>query len=174
MQWFDRARAILHSPHGLSLPDPDRIDIGAVPDIVTLLDAINVAMPRTAILELIGPRHKAIIAFLATRSIATRHSTGAYFLSLESGTIAELARVAAGCPADEMCSHVLVHDGGHTLLEAFGRDRGENVVWLSPRLPRTVLRQFLEALSPSPQATPVSASVRVVRHPGRIHVLSSR
>ena len=47
----DRARAILHAPDGLSLPDPDRIDIGAVPDIVTLLEAINVTMPRTAILE---------------------------------------------------------------------------------------------------------------------------
>ena len=123
---------------------------------------------------MICPQHKAIVAFLATRSIATRRSTEAYFVSLANATIAELARVAAGCPADEVCSHVLVHDGGDTLLEAFGRDRGENVVWLSRRLPRGVLRQFLEASSPSPQAAHIRASVRVVRHPGRMQVVSSR
>jgi hypothetical protein len=172
MRYLDRARSIVRGIYGISLPDPDRIDIGAVPDTVTLLEAIDAAMPRTAVLELIGPRHKALVAFLASCSIATRQSTNACFVSLADGTITELARVVTGCAANEVCSHLLVHDGDLTLLEAFGRDRGEDVVWLSRRLPRARLRQFLQVLSPSPPATEIRAPVRVMRQPWRMHALS--
>src|SRR5688572_6679817 len=98
MEWLEKARALLHGTHGLPLPDPDRLDIGSVPDTVLLMRAIDVAMPRTAILQLIGPRHQALLRFLATRAIATRRSAGEYFIPLETGAVAELARVAVGCP----------------------------------------------------------------------------
>jgi hypothetical protein len=152
MQWIDRARAMLHAAHGLPLPDPDRIDVGSVPDTGLLIQAIDAAMPRSAILQLIGPRHRTLLPFLATRSLATRHSTGEYFLSLEDGSVRELARVAAGCASEEVCSHLFVQDGEHTLLEAFGRDRGEDVVWLSRRLRRARTRRFLEVVSGTPPA----------------------
>jgi hypothetical protein len=144
MQWLDRARSILNGTHGLSLPDPDRIDVGSIPDTAALIRAIDAAMPRTAILQLIDPHHPAVLAFLAKHSIARRRSTGEYFVSLEDGATTELARLAARCPPDEVCAHLFVQDGEHTLLEAFGRDRGEDVVWVDRRLPRSTLRRFLE------------------------------
>jgi hypothetical protein len=156
---------MLHAVHGLSLPDPDRIDIGSVPSTALLIQAIDAAMPRTAFLQLIGPRHKALLPFLATRSLATRRSTGEYFLSLEDGSVAELARLAASCAPDELCAHLFVQEGDHTLLEAFGRDRGEDVVWLSQRLPRAGLRRFLEVASGALPTPAERAPRRVVRHP---------
>ena len=149
MQWLDRARSIVNGTYGLSLPDPDRIDAGRVPDTATLIRAIDAAMPRTAILQLIGPRNPALIAFLTTRSIARRRSTGEYFLSLEDGSTTELANLAARCAPDQVCAHLFVQDGEHTLLEAFGRDKGEDVVWVSRRLPRSRFRRFLQATSAS-------------------------
>ena len=163
MQWIDRARAMLHAAHGLSLPDPDRIDIGSVPDTVRLIQAINAGMPRTAILQLIGPRHKALLPFLATHSIATRQSNGEYFLSLENGSVAELARLAVGCAPQEVCAHLFVQDAEHILLEAFGRDRGEDVVWLSRRLPSASLRRFLEVVSGAPPTPAGDLPPRLVR-----------
>ena len=162
MQWLDRARSILNGMHGLSLPDPDRIDIGSVPDTTVLIRAIDAAMPRTAVLQLIGPRHPALLAFLAERSIARRRSTGEYFVSLEDGSAAEFARLAARCAPDDVCVHLLVQDGEHTLLEAFGRDRGEDVVWVSRRLPRNNFRRLLEvaATSRRPESPPTIALVK--------------
>jgi hypothetical protein len=157
MQWLEKARAMVHGTHGLSLPDPDRIDIGSAPDTGLLIQAIDAAMPRSAILQLIGPRHRTLLPFLATRSVATRRSTGEYFIPLDDGAVAELARVAACCAPHEVCSHLFVQDGEHTLLEAFGRDRGEDVVWLSRRLPRVRIRRFLEVVSGT---APVAERVR--------------
>lgn len=165
MQWFERARSILHRTHWLPLPDPDRLDIGSVPDTALLIQAIDAAMPRTAILQLIGPRHKALLPFLATRSLAMRRSTGEYFVSLESGAVAELARVAAGCAPTEVCSHLFVEDGDETLLEAFGRDRGEDVVWISSRVPRARLRRFLEVISGAPSAPAVPRRLGIAGQP---------
>lgn len=157
MQWLDRARAILNGMHGLSLPDPDRIDVGSVPDTAALIRAIDAAMPRTAILQLIDPHHPAVLAFLAKCSIARRRSTGEYFVSLEDGSAAELARLAARCPPDEVCAHLFVQDGEHTLLEAFRRDRGEDVVWVDPRLPRSTLRRFLDVATAANREAPQRA-----------------
>lgn len=157
MQWLDRARSIFNGVHGLSLPDPDRIDVGSVPDTAVLLRAIDAAMPRTAILQLIGPHHPAVLAFLAKRSIARRRSTGEYFVSLEDGSTTELARVAARCAPSDVCTHLFVQEGEHTLLEAFGRDRGEDIVWVSRRLSRKSLRTFLEAASTGRPTTPPDA-----------------
>ena len=173
MQWLEKARAVFQGTHGLPLPDPDRIDVGSVPDTALLIKAIDVAMPRTAVLQLIGPRHKALLPILA-RSLATRHSSGEYFLSLEDGSVSELARVAASCTPDEVCSHLFVQDGDHTLLEAFGRDRGEDVVWLSRRLPRASLQRFLEVIAGTPPSASVRGRVRVVRQPRPVRVLSLR
>jgi hypothetical protein len=158
MQWLKRARSILNGSHGLSLPDPDRIDIGSVPDTASLIRAIGAAMPRTAILQVIGPRNPAVIAFLTSRSIARRRSTGEYFLSLEDGSTTELARLAASCSPDEVCAHLVVQDGQHTLLEAFGRDKGEDIVWLNRRLPRNNLRRLLQAVSRVSNQPPSSVS----------------
>ena len=157
MQWLDRARSILNGTHGLSLPDPDRIDVGSVPDTAALIRAIDAAMPRTAILQLIDPRHPGVLAFLAKHSIARRRSTGEYFVSLEDGSTAELARVAARCASDEVCAHLFVQDGEHTLLEAFGRDRGEDVVWMNRRLPRSTLRRFLDVATSAEREAPPRA-----------------
>jgi hypothetical protein len=147
MQWLEKARAMLQGTHGLPLPDPDRLDIGSVPDTALLIRAIDAAMPRTAILRMIGPRHSVLLPFLATRSLAMRRSTGEYFLPLENGAVAELSRIVSGCAPNEVCSHLFVEEGSDTLLEAFGRDRGEDVVWLSRRLPTSRLRRFLEVIS---------------------------
>jgi hypothetical protein len=175
MRYLDRARSIVRGIHGISLPDPNRIDIGAVPDTVTLLEAIEAAMPRTAVLELIGLRHGPLAAFLAACPDAIQHRADGYLLSVEHGTIAALARVARDCATDKVCTHVLVHDGDHTLLEAFGRDKAEDVVWLSRRLPKAILRRFREALFPS--STPAPRAWRpmpILRPPWRMHVLSPR
>jgi hypothetical protein len=172
MQWIDRARAMLHAMNGLSLPDPDRIDVGSVADTALLLRAIATAMPRTAILQMVGPRHKALLPVLATRSLATRRSAGEYFVSLEDGSAAELARVAGDCPPDEVCSHIFVQDGDHTLLEAFGRDRGEDVVWLSRRVPKASLARFLEVIAGEPQISPHRRSKHIVRQARAVRVLS--
>lgn len=165
MQWLEKARAMVHGTHGLPLPDPDRLDIGSVPDTALLMQAIDAAMPRTAILQLIGPRHKALLPVLARRSIAMRRSAGEYLVSLEDGGVAELARVAAGCAPNEVCSHLIVQDGNDILLEAFGRDRGEDVVWLSNRVPRARLRRFLEVIAGAPRAAPISRPLGVTRQP---------
>ena len=144
MQWLERARSILNGVHGLSLPDPDRIDVGSVPDTAALIRAIDAAMPRTAVLQVIDPHHPAVLSFLATCSIACRRRTGEYFVSIEDGSTAELARLAARCAPDEVCAHLFVQDGEHTLLEAFGRDRGEDVVWVNRHLPGSTLRRFVD------------------------------
>lgn len=149
MQWLDRARSIFNGSHGLSLPDPDWIDVGSVPDTATLIRAIDAAMPRPAILQVIRPRDPALIAFLTTHSIARRRSTGEYFLSLEDGSTTGLASLATRCAPDQVCAHLIVQDGEHTLLEAFGRDKGEDVVWVNRRLPRSRFRQFLQVTSAS-------------------------
>jgi hypothetical protein len=172
MRWLDGVRAIVLGTRGLSLPDPDRIAIDGATDTAALLHAIDAAMPRTAILELIGPRNELIISFLARSAIATRHSTEAFFVSVADGAVAALARVAADCPGNEICSHLLVHDGTETLLEAFGRDRGENVVWLNPRGPEAVLRLFVDALS-QPLQKLGRLRQPVVRLPERMHLLPS-
>jgi hypothetical protein len=161
MEWLEKARAILHGTHGPPLPDPDRLDIGSVPDTALLIHAIDAAMPRTAILQLIGPRHKALLPFLATRSIATRRSSGEYFIPLDNGAVAELGRIAAGCAPNEVCSHVLVQNGDDILLEAFGRDRGEDVVWLSSRVSRATLRRFLQVISRAPPVPPMPQRIGV-------------
>lgn len=170
MQWMDRARAMLHAMNGgLSLPDPDRIDVGSVADTVLLIKAIDVSMPRTAVLHLIGPRHKTLLPFLASRSIAIRRSVGEYWVSLDNGAVGDLARVVAGCPSNEVCAHIFVQDVEHTLLEAFGRDRGEDVVWLSRRLPKASVHRFLEVIAGAPQVARLRPARGVVRQsrPGR-------
>jgi hypothetical protein len=146
------------------LPDPDRLDIGGVPDTALLIQAIDAAMPRTAVLQLVEPRSITLLPFLASRSMATRRSVGEYYLSLEDGAVAELARLAASCAPDEICAHLFVQHGNDILLEAFRRDRGEDVVWLSPRLPRARLRRFLEAISGSRPSPMVAPPLRLVRH----------
>lgn len=177
MQWLDRARLIVRGMYGISLPDPDRIDIGAVSDTVTLLEAIDAAMPPTAVVELIRLRHSPLAAFLAACPDAIQHRADGYVLSVEHGTIAALARVARDCATDtdKVCAHLFVRDGHHTLLEAFGRDRGEDVVWVSRRLPKATLRRFLDALFPG--STAVSQAWRptpIVRPFWRMHVFSPR
>jgi hypothetical protein len=173
MQWLDRARSIARGIHGISLPDPHRIDIGAVPDTVALLEAIDAAMPRAAVVELIGLRHGRLAAFLHACPDASQHRADGYLLSVEHGTVAALARVARDCSTDNVCAHLFVHDGDHTLLEAFGRDRGEDVVWLSRRLPKAILRRFLEALSPDSMPVPrTSRPMPVLRQAWRMHALS--
>lgn len=174
MHWLEKARSILNGTRGLPLPDPDRLDIGSVPDTALLIRAIDDAMPRTAFVQLIGPRHPTLLPFLATRSVARRGSTGEYVLSIADGAVAELARVAARCPPNEVCSHLFVQDGNDTLLEAFGRDRGEDVVWLSRRLSTAKVRRFLEVLSPHQYATNVRPPVRLARRGWHVHVLSAR
>lgn len=175
MQWIDRARAMLHAMNGgLSLPDPDRIDVGSVPDTALLIKAIDAAMPRTAVLHLIGPRHKALLPFLATRSIAVRRSVGEYWVSLDNGAVGELARVVAGCPSNEICAHIFVQDVEHTLVEAFGRDRGEDVVWLSRRVPKASFCRFLEVIGGSAQVSQLRPARRIVRQSGPARVLSLR
>jgi hypothetical protein len=164
MQWLERVRSMLFGFSSLSLPDPDRLDVGSVPDTALLIQAINAAMPRTAIVHLIEPRSITLLPFLAARSIATRRSVGEYYLSIEDGTVGELARIAASCAPDEICAHLFVEERDDTLLEAFGRDRGEDVVWLSPRLPRARLRRFLEVISGSRPAPMSAPSLRHVRH----------
>lgn len=172
MQWLDRARAALRSAKRLSLPDPDRVDAGSVPDTALLLTAIAAALPRTAILQLIGPRNASLLPFLMARSIARRRSTGEYFFPLEDDSVAALARAAACFGPDEVCSHLLVQDGEHTLLEAFGRDKGEDVVWLSRRLPQARQQRFLEIVS-APTSGPLAPAV-VVRHPNGVSVAATR
>jgi hypothetical protein len=164
MQWLEKARSILHGYQGLPLADPDRLDIGSVPDTALLIQAIDAAIPRTAIVHLIEPRSITLLPFLAARSIGTRRSVGEYFLTLEDGAVAELARLAGSCAPDEICAHLFVQERDDTLLEAFGRDRGEDVVWLSPRLPRARLRRFLEVISGSRPAPMVAPPLRLVRH----------
>jgi hypothetical protein len=164
MQWLERARSILHGYNGLSLPDPDRLDVGSVPDTALLIRAIDAAMPRTAFLQLIEPRHITLMPFLATRALATRQSAGEYFLSLEDGAVAELARIAAGCASHEICAHLFVQEHDDTLLEAFSRDRGEDVVWLSRRLPSARLQRFLEVISGGASVPPVARPLGLVRH----------
>jgi hypothetical protein len=175
MRCLDRARSIVRGIYGISLPDPNRIDIGAVPDTVTLLEAIDAAMPRTAVLEIIGVR-EVLVNLLATRPLVTHQDRDAFLLPLEGGTVAELARAARDCATDEVCAHLFVHNAGQTLLEAFGRDRGEDVVWLSPRLPKALLRRFLEALFPRPPATEIRSpqAVPYLKSPWRIALLSPR
>ena len=166
MNWLEKARSILHGYHGLPLPDPDRLDIGNVPDTALLIQAIDAALPRTAILHLIEPRSITLLPLLSAHSIATHRSVGEYYLSLEDGAVAELARLAASCAPHEVCAHLFVEEGDDTLLEAFGRDRGEDVVWLSPRLPRARLRRFLEVISGPRPAPMVAPPLRLVRHTG--------
>lgn len=175
MQWLDRARSIARGIHGISLPDPHRIDIGAVPDTVALLEAIDSAMPRAAVVELIGLRHNGLAAFLAACPDAVQHRADGYLLSVEHGTVAALARVARDCSTDNVCAHLFVHDRDHTLLEAFGRHRGEDVVWLSRRLPKAILRRFLAALSPDSMPLPrASRPIPILRQAWRMHALSPR
>ncbi len=154
MQWLDRARSIVRGIHRISLPDPDRIDLGAVPDTVALLEAIDAAMPRTAVVELIGLSHGALAAFLAACPDAIQDGRDGYLLAVAKGAVGALARTARDRAADRVCAALLVHDGERTLLEAFGRDRGEDVVWLSRHLPKDVLRRFLDALSLGSAAAP--------------------
>jgi hypothetical protein len=175
MQWIDRARAMLHAMNtGLSLPDPDRIDVGSVPDTALLIKAIGAAMPRTAVLQLIEPRHKALLPFLASRSVAIRRSTGEYWVSLEDGAVSELARLVMGAPPDEVCAHLFVQDGDHTLLEAFGRDGGEDVVWLSRRVPKASVHRFLEVIAGTPQVSRLRPARGIVRQSRAARVLSLR
>lgn len=167
MRWLDRARSIVRGMHGISLPDPDRIDIGAVPDTVALLEAIHAAMPPTAVVELIGVRHGPVAEFLGACPEAIEHGGRGYRLSVEHGTVAAVARVARQCAADAICAHLFVHDGDHTLLEAFGRDRGEDVVWLSRQFPKAVLREFLDTLFPDIHRAPRAwRATSVFRPPG--------
>jgi hypothetical protein len=163
MQWLDRARSTVRGTYGISLPDPDRIDIGAVPKTVALLEAIDAAMPRTALVELIGLRHDPLAAFLAACPDAIQHRADGYLLSVAHGTVAALARVARDCATDNVCAHLFVHDGGHTLLEAFGRDRGEDVVWLSRRLPKAIRRRFLDASVTDGRPEPLHGRCSMVR-----------
>jgi hypothetical protein len=164
MQWLEKARSILHRYRGLPLSDPDRLDIGGVPDTARLIQAIAAAMPRTAVVQLIEPRSITLLPFLASRSIETRRSVGEYYLSIEDGTVAELARLASSCRPNEVCAHLFVQQGNDTLLEAFGRHRGEDVVWLSPRLSRATLRRFLEVISGPQPAPMVAPLLHLVRH----------
>lgn len=166
MQWLDRARAAVRSAKRLSLPDPDRVDAGSVPDTALLISAIAAALPRTAILQLIGPRNPSLLPFLLARSIARRRSTGEYFFSLGDDSVTALARAAACFGPDEVCSHLLVQDGEHTLLEAFGRDKGEDVVWLSRRLPQSRRQRFLEIVSaPTSPLLPGARAAHGPAHP---------
>jgi hypothetical protein len=154
MQWLNKVRAVAREMRRIPLPDPDRVEISGVRDTVMLLRAIDAAMPCGAVLEVIGPRHDAIAAFFAAYPALVRRNSSEFYLSVQAGAIADLARVAGDCPADSVCTHLFVYDGHCTLLEAFDRDRGEDVVWLSRRMPKSALRRFIDALEkcPSPHA----------------------
>lgn len=154
MQWLNKVRAVAREMRRIPLPDPDRVEISGVRDTVMLLRAIDAAMPRGAVLEVIGPRNEALVEFLAAYPALVRRNPSEFHLSVQAGAIADLAHVAGDCPADEVCTHLFVYDGDRTLLEAFDRDRGEDVVWLSRRMPKAALRRFVNALEqcPSPRA----------------------
>ena len=89
---------------------------------------------------------------MAAHRTGRSRSTGEYVIPLDDGAVAELARLASCCSAHDVCSRLFVQDGEHTLLEAFGRDRGEDIVWLSRRLRRARIRRFLEFVSRAPPA----------------------
>ena len=95
-------------------------------------------------------------------------------MSLDNGAVGDLARVVAGRPSNEICAHIFVQDVEHTLVEAFGRDRGEDVVWLSRRLPKASVHRFLEVIAGAPQVSRLGPARGIVRQSRPARVLSLR
>lgn len=168
MQWLNKVRAVAREMRGISLPDPDCVEICGVHDTVMLLRAIDAAMPRGAVLEVIGARHDALVAFLADYPGLVQRNPSDFRLSVQAGALTDLARVAGECPADEICTHLFVYDGDRILLEAFDRDRGEDVVWLSCRMPKAALRRFVDALEQGSSPRAWSGTGEAVIRPATI------
>lgn len=162
LNWTRAVLSLDRAVHGVNLPDPDRMDRGEVRDPVVLLRAIRAAMAPEATLELVNPHDRRLLAWLsACPSVANSHGDH-YSLPVGDEAFAGLMTVVGRCRWDDVCSHVFVNDGAQTLLEAYGRDRGEHVVWLSRALPKAGVQRFMGALR-SPRLEAQSIPARRVR-----------
>lgn len=159
MGWLDRLRGVVSGGSG---DDQEWIAVDGVGDTGALLRIIEESMPRDALLNIVKPRSAEVEGFLQQhRTGASNPDEGDYYLSLNGQTIDHLARLVTAIAPEPAFGTVLVTRDGRNLLEAYRRDAGEDVVWLSASLPeqlRASLRNSLEIAAkqgtviPFPQA----------------------
>ncbi len=148
MRWIDKLLGVADRMRGASIPHQEWEAVDGVTDTGRLLRAIAGAVPSGAVLNIMNPRGAELTAFLRARALPTsRPQSGDYCLLLDAGTVGELAAIVDRMRPEMSCSGVFVAQGGLNIVEAYRRDAGEDVVWVSTELPdaaMTALRRGLE------------------------------
>jgi hypothetical protein len=134
-----------------------------------LLRTIEATMPRDTLLNIVKPRSAEVEGFLVRNQTGpSRQEEGDYYLALEGGALSELAALVDAIAPEPACGGLFVSRGEINLLEAYRRDAGEEVVWLSSTLPPDTLdriRALLENSGPAAARTqePAPASIPRMR-----------
>jgi hypothetical protein len=142
MGLLDRIRGVVT---GRSGDDEQLIAVDGVGDTPALLRVIDEMMPREALLNIVKPRSAEVEGFLQQHKTgASNPSDGDYYIPMPA--VAHLARLVEQIAPEPAFGAVLVTQGNANLLEAYRRDAGEDVVWLSATLPPQTLSRMRDAL----------------------------
>jgi hypothetical protein len=147
MQLFVRVRGLADRMREVFVPRPEWIALDGVRDTAQLVRAIAATMPRDAVLNVVKPMGQ-VEAFLRSRALPPSDpARGDYYVSLADGTVADLvAAIERQAPDGPPCHGVFVSLDGWTVLEAFRRDLGEDVIWMAGDVDELFLAAFRAAL----------------------------
>ncbi|MEJ7812170.1 MAG: hypothetical protein WKG32_17280 [Gemmatimonadaceae bacterium] len=163
MEWLDRIRGMADRVRGMEIPKQQEwVELYGAGDTATLLRAVDAVMPRDAMLNVMEPRSAPIETFLRRHAgTGSRPASGDYFLHLDGAVLRELAMLVEQSAPEPACARLFVTRGAENLLEAYRRDAGEDVVWLSRDLAPDVVERFravLEQEAPPAPATPAESA----------------
>lgn len=134
------------------------IGVDGVGDTAALLRVIERTMPRGSLLNIVKPRSPEVEAFLAVHKTGrSQPAEGDYYVALSGTTASDLARIVESVAPAPAFGGVFVTEGDRNLLEAYRRDAGEDVVWLSPALPAETIVAVRAALEMTSPAAPAPA-----------------
>ena len=146
MQLLNRVRGLKDRMRDVFVPRPEWIAVDGVRDTAQLARAIAATLPREAVLNLVRPQGQ-VEMFLRAHALPSSDSVrGDYYVSLTGSTVAELADVIERQAPEPPCAGVFVSLDGWTVLEAFRRDLGEDVIWMSGEVDDEFLAAFRAAL----------------------------
>lgn len=156
MGWLDKIRGVVNGNSG---DDQEWIAVDGVADTAVLLRVIEESMPRDAMVNIVKPRSAEVEGLLQQHKAGESNpDEGDYYLALSGPAIGQLSRLVSEIAPDPAFGTVLVTQNGRNLLEAYRRDNGEDVVWLSASLPERLLasvRNALEIAAKQPASPPL-------------------
>jgi hypothetical protein len=163
----------------LTLAEADAVLVGHVSDLYALLRAIDEVMPEDAVLCVEGTTVAPDVAsFLESRETPHTSATAPntlwpepqfFYLPLTATNLRDLRLLAERHAEPEIADHLVVYRDREVLMWA--HDAGSGSVWVSRKLPRTMIDSFREALGDTLRINGGHSGVIAEHWPSRARVV---